>query len=755
MSRRIPLDVPRLTLGFLLLALLLAILSAQNDEFYPVDDAYISFQYARNWAEGKGIVFNPGERVEGYSNFLWVALLAGFCTLELTPPLAARLINLVAAVALIWWTLGAGIGERRRLALSVNAGAALLFVLADHTPRNILYGLEAPFVAALFTGGLLALGSAQPWMGPVVLLLFSLSRPEGIVLASAICMAHLAQTWLKTSYRRLLRRRALSWVAGLYGPFTIYVVWKFIYYGQLLPNSIQAKRGSPFLDTLGPSLSYIRSFLSFYWPLLILALAAGFRFDHRKPLASGIAPATAVLGLIGINVTIAAGDPYVHSLRYLYPALPILIMCASQGLQASWNWKLVQPSPGYQVTRFAVRGTALALVAASLWLGGQLSTHLPKRVRADAAKLAHGWHLFWAQDVAPHLREELKSKNLSLYYAASWLQKNASPNDTCATAEFATLAYYSGVRVFDTFGLVHPGIADRPGPPGGKVRPEEFFELAPKYFSAKIEGSCLCGGIPSDARIMMDWRFRQWYDLVRLFPQGPLPLALFKRREEPAFEVDYDFSENFDYDRVRFTSATGEENKNPEIARQVTGNTSFARILTPGQFKEGIGRVLEARPHEGRDFSAAEAMREWQSNWRRLLYHHPLTNEAKPGIHYDLKIPDKALLSFGVGMDSRFWHPKYGDGVRFEIHVVDRERTEKVLFSAYIDPKNRPEDRGWKDFQVDLQPWARQQVELIFYTSPGPVNDRESDFGGWGQPQIRRHEITGIDPGMDGRQLRR
>jgi len=42
------------------------------------DDAFIAFRYARNWAEGNGLVFNLGERVEGYTNFLWTALLAGF-----------------------------------------------------------------------------------------------------------------------------------------------------------------------------------------------------------------------------------------------------------------------------------------------------------------------------------------------------------------------------------------------------------------------------------------------------------------------------------------------------------------------------------------------------------------------------------------------------------------------------------------------------------------------------------------------------
>jgi hypothetical protein len=40
------------------------------------DDAFISFVYSKHLAAGEGLVFNLGERVEGYTNFLWVALMA-------------------------------------------------------------------------------------------------------------------------------------------------------------------------------------------------------------------------------------------------------------------------------------------------------------------------------------------------------------------------------------------------------------------------------------------------------------------------------------------------------------------------------------------------------------------------------------------------------------------------------------------------------------------------------------------------------
>ena len=44
---------------------------------YVIDDAFIGFRYARHLYEGHGIVFNPGENVEGYTSFLWVVMSAG------------------------------------------------------------------------------------------------------------------------------------------------------------------------------------------------------------------------------------------------------------------------------------------------------------------------------------------------------------------------------------------------------------------------------------------------------------------------------------------------------------------------------------------------------------------------------------------------------------------------------------------------------------------------------------------------------
>ena len=76
--------------------------------WFLTDDAFISFRYARNLLEGHGLVFNPGERVEGYSNFLWVLELAAIWGLfGLRPEQVAPWLSVACTVgtlaAMLWW----------------------------------------------------------------------------------------------------------------------------------------------------------------------------------------------------------------------------------------------------------------------------------------------------------------------------------------------------------------------------------------------------------------------------------------------------------------------------------------------------------------------------------------------------------------------------------------------------------------------------------------------------------------------------
>ena len=65
----------KLILGFLVVLSISFIFICDNNRFIQ-DDAYISFRYVQNFVDGNGLVFNIGERVEGYTNLLWVLILS-------------------------------------------------------------------------------------------------------------------------------------------------------------------------------------------------------------------------------------------------------------------------------------------------------------------------------------------------------------------------------------------------------------------------------------------------------------------------------------------------------------------------------------------------------------------------------------------------------------------------------------------------------------------------------------------------------
>src|SRR5262245_36467174 len=69
---------------------------------FVIDDAFISLRYARNLATGHGLVYNAGERVEGYTNFLWTLFLALPHLLRIDPIAVGKIANLILALATAW-----------------------------------------------------------------------------------------------------------------------------------------------------------------------------------------------------------------------------------------------------------------------------------------------------------------------------------------------------------------------------------------------------------------------------------------------------------------------------------------------------------------------------------------------------------------------------------------------------------------------------------------------------------------------------
>jgi hypothetical protein len=117
---------------------------------------------------------------------------------------------------------------------------------------------------------------------------------------------------------------------------------------------------------------------------------------------------------------------------------------------------------------------------------------------------------------------------------------------------------------------------------------------------------------------------------------------------------------------------------------------------------------------------------------RAVLFEHPHAEVQFNGI----AISQGAVLQFGIGINQSVWD-KPGDGVTFEITVIDQKSAKTMIFSQYIDAKNNYRDRKWFEHSVELKDFAGQKVSFIFRTTPGPRGDGTNDWAGWSTPQIK------------------
>ncbi|HUI27385.1 MAG TPA: hypothetical protein VL403_14985, partial [Candidatus Kryptonia bacterium] len=181
------------------------------------DDAYISFRYAKNFVHGHGIVYNVGQRVEGYTNFLWMIISA--------IPMAAGAVDplpFMQAFSMLLW-----IGSYALLLIlgirlfreGVWIAPLALVPLTYHWSFNMWFfsGMETPLVSFL-TIAMLFSFSFDPERHPSALFVAALAavgstmtRPDGVVALAALTAAGLILYW-----RPLVRER--RWRTYLLAP---------------------------------------------------------------------------------------------------------------------------------------------------------------------------------------------------------------------------------------------------------------------------------------------------------------------------------------------------------------------------------------------------------------------------------------------------------------------------------------------------------------------------------------------------------
>ena len=428
MSRR---TIVAIGLGLIGLAL------AWHNRFIQ-DDAFISFQYARQLAEGQGLTWF-GTRVEGYSNFAWVLWIAAGIKAGIDPIVWAHVGSLTCFIALIFafWRLSGRVFDT----LWPRAVAGLLLVTNFTVSAYATGGLETMLQTALLcvaTWQLYELRAGAP---------HTAVRLVGVSVALAVAvLAHsdsalpaaIIGTW---SLVELRRRRAGygACLAGL-GPFVLligaWVAWKVAYYGDVLPNTYYAKVGFGWPALANGGLYLVRFATAYLiWPFLLGGAFAC--FVRRCPVRRDMGPILFLLASWCAYVIAVGGD--FMEFRFLVPVTPHLFLLLVYLIEKPCRTVAPIAPPA------VLAASCVVLTAASYWHATHFTDITPDRTLDSIPQLSTFYTLCpdgdWGR-LGRALRRDLGDADV-----------------TIACTGVGAIPYYSRLKTVDLLGLNDSDVA--------------------------------------------------------------------------------------------------------------------------------------------------------------------------------------------------------------------------------------------------------------------------------------------------------
>nr|ART39085.1 H510 [uncultured bacterium] len=446
-----------------------------------LDDAFITFRYAENIANGDGFVFNPGdEAIQGTSTPLYTGILAGGAVLGMDLAILSQIIGTLATAAS--GVLLVLIGKILRYPFA-GAAAGLLWAGSPFT-SEYLSGMETPLYVALMLSAFLAAFSGSIRLSLTLSALVALTRLDGLAVLAVVACYHTLQE------RRLPAWRELVPALVVLGAWLSYA---FIQFGSPLPASGVAKL------VHGEGVAGGFDVLSEFF----MRLAAPFVAFERLTL----------LGL-GLAVLVAP----VAIMRHGPPRRDL-------GLLGAW---LTLYFAGYIILNppeFAWYYGPPAVVASFLaWalferLAGRASFVLPALALLILVFVAIG-----------HRRDAPYDSTYDDYWVAgAWLREHSDEDDIIAAYEIGIIGYVSDRKIVDILGLTEPSA--RPyiakGDFGWAVR-----ELEPDFVFAHAPADWpVTDAIYSVPGFDEAYRLVARYQLVPRFPAlGVADYLLFERR---------------------------------------------------------------------------------------------------------------------------------------------------------------------------------------------------------------------------------
>jgi len=306
------------------------------------DDAFITFRYIQNLLTGHGLVYNVGERVEGYTHFLWLSLIAILRRVGFEPIAITQVIGLLAYIGTLVIFAAASYRLFRRYAPLVPLTT---LILAIHFDFKVWAtgGLETSLFTFLVSAAFFVIcisnlryGVRLPLTG-LLLTLGMMTRPDGVVFY-VIVLVFVVVRMVRRDEQGTFVRNLILFNAPLVLVFLPYMIWKTLYYGSILPNTYYAKSGGGAYYSQGFFYvwlylkAYISSALAVAGFIALISVIVERKSPDRDTQSAALVMAIMlVAGYIVLFVARVGGD-FMYA-RFLHPVIPLIYFGAEAGLR--------------------------------------------------------------------------------------------------------------------------------------------------------------------------------------------------------------------------------------------------------------------------------------------------------------------------------------------------------------------------------------------------------------------------------------
>lgn len=417
-------------LAVIMVATILPLYSALRHAGTPMEDAAMLLHYSEHVAQGHGITWNVGEKpVEGATDFLYMVTIAAISRISgFGVVLSARLL-----IAACWLLLPPLIFLATRRTLAGNrwfCAALALYMTA---------GPVSKYISTCFGAITIALAVAITWWFANELiyrriswpasfgmafsaLIVGLIRPEGNLLALFMLIAVLIKQ----------RHRSIPVLVSFFAVFMSlglgYFLWRWHYFGYLLPNPFYIKGdGHLYLDGLKHSIANVTKML---WPAIPVILLALRKRQSRSNLLAMLVPFVLFTG-----IWVLLSNENNHLMRFQFPLVPLVLISLPTLV---WNLSSDLELPLLSKLSHSARFALIAAVASSLLICMSVFHRIYSPVDAPSSGVLY----------------------------PTYLRQFAGKGYTMAITEAGQFPFYSKWKAIDTLGLndahiAHFGISEQ------------------------------------------------------------------------------------------------------------------------------------------------------------------------------------------------------------------------------------------------------------------------------------------------------